>query len=182
VIFWYPYSAIQVSDGVNFDKFPNARTTSLLALEDLGRGSSGKCWLTTTLSKSSVCVLKFHNRDSTDKLKEEENKWHDIYGLTKVRVGIWSGSPALMLPHFSVIDIDERESFKEKIRYVLTFCFGNTWVHGDVRWRNIGKYRCLKTNEILPIVYDLQGAYRYEDDKHIDWVEHAMKSLCKPSN
>ena len=90
-------------------------------------------------------MLKFHNRDFMDKLKEEEKKWHNIY---KLRVGIWSGSPALMMPHFSVIAIDERESFKEKIRYVLTFYFGNTWVHGDVRWRNIGKYRCHKMNEI----------------------------------
>jgi hypothetical protein len=114
-----------------------------------------------------------------DKLKEEEKKWHNIY---KLRVGIWSGSPALMMPHFSVIAIDERESFKEKIKDVLTFYFGNTWVHGDVRWRNIGKYRCHKTNEILAIVYDLQGAYRYEEDKHIDWIEHAMKSLFQDEN
>ena len=30
--------------------------------------------------------------------------------------------------------------------------------------------------------YDLQGAYLYEDDKHIDWIQHAMKSLFLDEN
>ena len=64
----------------------------LLAVEDLGRGSSGKVWSTCTVSKkSSICVLKFHNHDSTSaKLCQEKKKWDLIYpelqSITSVRV------------------------------------------------------------------------------------------------
>jgi hypothetical protein len=46
-------------ESIRSNIFPRAGTTMLLALEDLGRGSSEKAWLCCTLSASpSLCVLK----------------------------------------------------------------------------------------------------------------------------
>ena len=46
---------------VNFNKFPANAVRTLVALKDLGRGSTGKAWLCVTLSQptSAACVLKF---------------------------------------------------------------------------------------------------------------------------
>jgi len=65
----YPKISFHPLDGIPFavesirsNKFPRTNTKMLLALEDLGRGSTGKAWLCCTLSASpALCVLKFGN-------------------------------------------------------------------------------------------------------------------------
>jgi hypothetical protein len=39
---WHPASHDEVHDQVNFNRFPHGNTSVLIALEDLGRGSTGK--------------------------------------------------------------------------------------------------------------------------------------------
>ena len=58
----------------DFKKFSNKTLKTLVVLEDLGRGSTGKAWLCVTLIKprSAACVVKFDNKhvDSSKLVKE----------------------------------------------------------------------------------------------------------------
>jgi hypothetical protein len=81
---FHPVSYEDVYSMVAFDKFPisNVNVGSLVALEDLGRGSTGKAWLCVTVTKprSASCVLKFYNKHSqSEKLLNERNMWHLLY-------------------------------------------------------------------------------------------------------
>jgi hypothetical protein len=77
---WHPASYDDVYRRVDFNKFPRSNTSALIALEDLGRGSTGKAWLcvTVTTPHSSVCVLKFSNRQGLSKLDNEFQNWKII--------------------------------------------------------------------------------------------------------
>ena len=65
---------------INFNQYPNNSSNNvntLIAVEDLGRGSSGKAWLcitnttshptttTTTSAAAAVCVVNFNNYDGS---------------------------------------------------------------------------------------------------------------------
>ncbi len=75
----------------------------LLAVEDLGRGGSGKVWLIRTVStrKPSICVLLFHNENSIISMNQEKCNWDAVYPeFEKITsVDTWSGSIALKMPH-----------------------------------------------------------------------------------
>lgn len=162
-----------------FDKFPRSNTTSLLALEDLGRGRDGKCWLTATSTLKAVCVLKFLNRDNRSGLQKECDNWHTVYPefVNLVQVEMWSGSNALMMPHFATILESERPRYAELIKDTLRTKFASKGlVHPDVRWRNIGVY---KTDEgdVAVVVYDLTDLRTYNCEVHSDWVDKAMATL-----
>lgn len=153
-----------------------------MALEDLGRGSTGKAWLCVTVTKprSAACVLKFDNRHSkSDKLFHEREMWTLLYPefSTMIKLEQWSGADALVMPHFSTVLEHEREQYKDELRDVLTKKFmANRKVHKDVRWRNIGKYRSKDGNVVL-VVFDLHDVVDYNEDAHGDWIESAVKSL-----
>jgi hypothetical protein len=57
-ITWHPIDSIQLDlNELTGHKFPRSNTKTLLAIEDLGRGSTGKAWLACTLStKPAICV------------------------------------------------------------------------------------------------------------------------------
>jgi hypothetical protein len=64
---------------ISSSKYPRNNIQNLLAVEDLGRGSSGKVWLTMANSNNSaICVLKFHNYRRYEKQLETEKNWWDI--------------------------------------------------------------------------------------------------------
>ena len=167
---------------VDFDKFPSRTVKTLIALEDLGRGSTGKAWLcvTTTKPRSASCVLKFDNKHSqSDKLTKERDMWHLLYPefSTMVRVEHWSGADALVMPHFSTILASEREQYRNELVHVLTTHFMNNGkVHRDVRWCNIGKYRSISGAAAL-VVFDLHDVVDYNVAAHDNWIENAMQSL-----
>ena len=66
---FHPVSYEDVHSKVDYDKYPNKNVKTLVALEDLGRGSTGKAWLcvTVTQPRSASCVLKFDNKHSMAK-------------------------------------------------------------------------------------------------------------------
>jgi hypothetical protein len=162
-----PYDAVH--SRVDFNKFPNKNVKTLVALEDLGRGSTGKAWLCVTVTQpcSASCVLKYANkRSESDKLMKEREMWHLLYPefSTMVKLEHWSGADALVMPHFSTVLESEREQYKDEILQVLTTRFmQNGKVHRDVRWRNIGKYRS-RSGAVVLVVFDLHDVADYDVD------------------
>jgi hypothetical protein len=69
-ISWHPSSYEEAVARVNFNRYPQSKTATLLALEDLGRGSFGRCWLciTTSAANAGVCVLKYRNKAEHERL------------------------------------------------------------------------------------------------------------------
>jgi hypothetical protein len=179
---FHPVSYDAVHAMVDFDKFCNKNVKTLVALEDLGRGSTGKAWLCVTVTKpcSASCVLKFDNKHSRSRnLMNELNMWHLLYPefASMVRLEHWSGADALVMPHFSTVLEQEREKYKDKLGAVLTTNFMEKHkVHRDVRWRNIGKYM-MKSGEVALVVFDLHDVVDYNVDAHVDWINNAMKML-----
>jgi hypothetical protein len=153
--------------------------TQLLAIEDLGRGSSGKAWLcSTTSTRPSICVLKFSNKAGEKfSLEDEKQWWHQIYPefASKVKVEEWSGSSALVMPHFTPVPESRRPAFERSIRDLLTRRFGVDYIHKDVRWRNIGYY--LRQGEEIPVLFDLESVKQFEQGKDDNWIDIAMMSL-----
>lgn len=159
---------------INFEKYPRSDVTTLLAVEDLGRGSNGKAWLVTTETFSSVCVLKFDNKDNKENLIREQGCWHLIYPEYKhmVRVEKWSGVYALVMPHFSTIPQNQRNLFGDKIVSLLNRIHKIRYKHNDVRWRNIG---CITTRDgTVPVLYDLIHLQPSLDDS---WISESMSQL-----
>lgn len=140
---FHPVTYYAVYPRVDFNKFPSKNVKTLIALEDLGRGSTGKAWLcvTVTQPRSATCVLKFDNKHAqSDKLRKEIEMWHLLYPefSTMVKLEQWSGADALVMPHFSTVLETERELYRGEVFQVLTTHFMlNGKVHRDVRWCNI---------------------------------------------
>lgn len=154
----------------------------MVALEDLGRGSTGKAWLCVSVSQpfSAVCVLKFDNKDALSvKLQKEKEMWDFLYPelSNMVQIDVWSGSEALVMPHFSTVLESERDLYKKEIFQVLTTHFKQRGkVHNDVRWRNIGKYK-KKNGAVALVVFDLYDIVDYDVSIHHDWIDRAIDSL-----
>jgi hypothetical protein len=181
-ISFHPSSSIQIdSDNLCCSNFPRSTITSLIAVEDLGRGSSGKAWLTCTCTKTrdgarAICVLKYGNKESV-KLEHEKRMWDILYPEFngKIRLELWSGSFALMMPHFCSVKVEDREMYKESIEKLLKERFHDrSYIHQDVRWRNIGFY--IEDDVNVPVLYDLESV-RKIDDQNDSWVEIAINNL-----
>jgi len=178
---FHPASYEVIQRQVDFNKFPANNVKNLIALEDLGRGSTGKAWLCVTFTKprSAACVLKFDNKHAkSDRLVHERDMWALLYPefSSMIKLEQWSGADALVMPHFSTVLEHEREQYKEELMNVLTSKFmENGKVHKDVRWCNIGKYR--KSDSVVLVVFDLHDVVDYNVDAHNDWIETTLKSL-----
>jgi hypothetical protein len=171
-----PYD--QIFANVRLNRFPNRNTKNLIALEDLGRGASGKAWLCATLPTpySSACVLKFDNNNKLYYLEKEKDLWHRIYPefKNKVRIEHWSGEKALVMPHFTEVLEHKRSLYQGALHDTLTTKF-NGLVHQDVKWNNIGVYR--KDGVEVLVVFDLLSVIDYRAPDHADWIEQVMQRL-----
>jgi len=181
---FHPYSTsnVDIDQIVRSGKFPANSTKTLVALQDLGLGSTGRAWLCITLTKScpAICVVKFDNKHPKSKnLVKEKEMWVLLYPELSpmVKLEQWSGADALIMPHFSTVPKEEREIYKLEVLKVLREKFvTKSKVHLDVYWRNIGKY--ITTDGIIEIViYDLHDVVDYDANIHNNWINNAMKSL-----
>lgn len=180
-ISFHPIDGIPLAvENILSNKFPRANTKMLLALEDLGRGSTGKAWLCCTLSLSpALCVLKFGNKSDnvSARLKQEKKWWDEVYPefMHMTKVEVWGGSDALVMPHICAIPVEERGDFKLKIQALLLNTFHQRgYRHMDVAWTNIG-FSVSKDNEKLPVLFDLERMKKgVESD---DWVNEALSHL-----
>jgi hypothetical protein len=174
---WHPTSYEDAVSRVNFDRYPRRNTRNLLALEDLGHGSSGRCWLcvTTAISNAAVCVLKYRNDPAhAHKLTQEFEKWQQVYPQMNTRVENWCGTLALMMPHFAPILEQHRPKFKDPIRCLLREAFHDKGLmHQDVRWRNIGSFKDSESGEV-PILFDLESVVNIGVEGNDQWIESAM--------
>jgi hypothetical protein len=178
IVSYHPVPYDDIIPNVRFNRFPNRNTKNLIALEDLGRGATGKAWLCATLSTpySSACVLKFHNNQKLYDLEKEKDLWHRIYPefKKKVRIEHWSGEKALVMPHFTEVLEHKRSLYQEALRDTLTTKF-NGLVHQDVKWKNIGVYR--KDGVDALVVFDLHSVIDYRAPDHANWIEQVMQRL-----
>jgi len=157
--------------------FPRSDVKVLVALEDLGRGASGKAWLCTTIARTAVCVLKFHNSNDADALRIEVGNWRRVYPEFKDKVSVhnWSGKFALMMPHFSTVLKTERDSLKKDVKWALMNKFvAKELRHNDVEWRNIGKYKDAKSGATRIVLFDLEAVVASSSK---DWVGAALANL-----
>jgi len=180
-ISFHPLDGIPLTvENIRSNKFPRANTKMLLALEDLGRGSTGKAWLCCTLSASpALCVLKFGNKSDnvSARLKQEKQWWDAVYPHFKrmTKVEVWGGSEALVMPHFCAIPEEERGEFRDRIHALLLNTFHRRgYRHMDVAWRNIG-FTVSKNNDKLPVLFDLERISMEVESE--DWVTEALSRL-----
>lgn len=166
-------------DATRADAYPRRNVKHLLAIEDLGRGSSGKVWLMSTASvKPAVCVLKFGNRgDDSPRLWKEHDWWNKIYPEFSGMVAVerWSGPLALRMPHFAAVRPEDRAQHRSAVCEVLHTKFGTRFVHKDVRWENIGLYK--KGKAIVAVLFDLESVVEYSESLHKGWVERDIAKL-----
>ena len=145
-------------------------------------GASGKAWLACTCTKSrnktpAICVLKYGNKGSLG-LEYEKRMWEILYPefKGKIKLEMWSGSLALVMPHFCSVTLTDRNMYQESIEALLIERFhSNGYIHQDVRWRNIGFYANDGGN--VPILYDLETVRELNDQDDPNWIQVAMVKL-----
>jgi hypothetical protein len=150
----------------------------LYAVEDLGRGSSGRVWLVSA-HRGAVCVLKFANTANATAaeraLRAECGRWHAAYPHLKEHVEVEkrSGRWALRMPHFSRVPMCDRNAdCIAEVANVLRVAFERKGlVHNDVSWKNIGRYKSGVRTTI--VVYDMGDVVEGSSG----WVDAAVKNL-----
>ena len=192
-ITWHPMPE-NIMLEVNFSKFPHGTVKNLFAIEDLGRGAAGRAWLTVTQRSSSsssnsssnstsraVCVLKFSNRGESHGLKDEAACWRKVYPefATRVSLESWSGFPALKMPHFADISVDERIEFIQQLMPLLTRFENAGLVHKDVKWKNMGKYQVRDSGDICLVLYDFSHIGPFHAVNDAGWKERAVEFLTR---
>jgi hypothetical protein len=149
----------------------------LFAIEDLGRGASGRVWLVST-SSGAVGVLKFSLSDRPkESLDTEYAMWKAAYPSMPVYREVWCDHEALRMPHFASV---VREKRQEKLSLVkqalLDDFFKRELVHEDVSWRNIGTYIDRNGMERV-VLFDMGSVRLAAAGESNDWVDHAVSSL-----
>ena len=170
---YHAESYTDVKNSLNFANFPRKDVKTLMALEDLGRGETGKAWLCATPKDSSVRVLKNVNRE---KLEKEKLIWQLLYPQFTVKVEWWSGADALIMPHFATVLDKEHEEHREKVLAALMDITKEKKVHNDVRWSNIGKYSD-KDGRVVIVLLDFDNMSDYSAASHSNWIDDSMTSL-----
>ena len=183
--FWCKRPKATFHENLQWNKVPRAK--SLLLLEDLGVGHSGRVWLVGSQS-GRVGVLKFSVAQSKGNwngsleefqkraMETELNWWRKIYpALGKMcSVQKFAGYWTLLMPHLCTPE--RNEGTLELVEACLRENFANHGLkHGDVAWRNIGVYKT-DTGENACIVYDLESV---KESTSSDWVEGAVDELCE---
>eukprot|EP01036_Dinobryon_divergens_P027628 gene27628-36433_t len=180
-------SSTAILEKIRFDKFPNAGVKNLLAVEDMGRWSNGKVWLTTTETFKSVCVLKFDNENNRCNLDFEAELWIKLYDSaisSMVKVDQWSGAFALMMPYFATIQEIDRELYRLQITKLLERIHNLGYYHDDVYWRNMGCYRD-DAGVDVPILLDLihvkKFALKSPSSNSKEWIQKGLRNLFPSS-
>jgi hypothetical protein len=178
-VLWHTMSEGDAHNNIS-TAMPAKNTKRLLALADLGRGASGIAYLTRSLSSTNagVCVLKISNdRRDDERVKREYAAWGLIYPQLEVRLEKWTGSLALLMPHFSTVLDDQKDLIKDDLKKLLQVQFHNRCkVHSDVEWRNIG-YNLDAEGKRIPVLFDLDAVVDYSEEKHMNWIDDAMEKL-----
>lgn len=195
----------------HMDYVATARAVYYHAVEDLGRGMSGRVWLVVT-SSGRTCVGKLPSTSKNDKewevripictrpdvvvssrtcrffirkalVHKEARQWHEIYPEFKsgVKVETWSGRLALRMPHFGAIPFEDRHSHIDAVAKVLTTKF-----HATGRKHMDVKWKNIgryRTEDggMEVVVYDLGLVERLADGEDKTWIQTALKDLSTRS-
>eukprot|EP00038_Savillea_parva_P005137 m.148132 g.148132 ORF g.148132 m.148132 type:complete len:624 (-) comp11666_c0_seq31:180-2051(-) len=158
-----------------WDAIKPLRTKYLYAVEDLGHGSNGRVWLTSTIG-GYIHVLKIPRTYKNDALERECDWWHRIYPefAEYVATETWSGHRMLRMPHFAAIIQSERMQYLNAVKDCLREKFEQKgFRHLDVTWRNIGLYKSKKV--VRAVMFDLDVRSLETSDE--GWIKKCMKHL-----
>jgi hypothetical protein len=163
-----------------WDKMPTKRAKELFAVEDLGHGAEGRCWL--VCSKAGlVAVLKFFRTNDPEASARGEKKWWDsVYPeLGKsVRVEKWGGHWALVMPHLSQ-SVERDEKALAAVRKTLQEDYAKRGIMQpvkEVKWRNIGFYKS-GSSELRAVVFDMSHVTPLSPLDGDTWVTECMEQL-----
>jgi len=170
-----------------WDKVPTQGASSVFAVEDLGHGAEGRCWLVCT-QKGLVAVLKFFREHDAEKAcaaaHTEKRYWDEIYpDLGKiVKVEQWGGHWALVMPHLSQ-SVPRNEQALQAVRATLLQNYvGQKLIQPleEVKWRNIGFY--LSGKELKAVVFDMSRVQPLAETVGAEWVKNCIERLKKKTN
>ena len=168
-----------------WDKMPTGRALNLYAVEDLGNGASGRCWLVCSKA-GRVAVLKFFRtrRLNDHPAKIEKKNWDAVYPqLGKmVKVEKWGGHWALVMPHLSQSVVRDKQALDAVRTTLLDDYVGNNMMQPveEVRWRNIGFYK--SGTKLKAVVFDMSHVQPLSETCRKDWVEECIEKLKEQAN
>ena len=177
-VFWSRMDSVEPQ----WDKMPTRRAGELFAVEDLGHGAEGRCWLVCTAA-GRVAVLKFFRKqDPEAAARREKERWDAVYpALGKmVKLQQWGGHWALVMPHLSQ-SVERDDLAVAAVRRTLVEDYvGRGWTQPvlEVRWRNIGFYTD-DGGELRAVVFDMSHVERSEqnEENNLSWVDDCVQSL-----
>ena len=170
-----------------WNRMPTERASSVFAVEDLGHGAEGRCWLVCSQT-GRVAVLKFFREHSAEKAsaaaKKEKEYWDEIYpALGKmVKVEQWGGHWALVMPHLSQWVARDERARKAVEATLLENYVGKKLMQPleEVKWRNIGFYQSGK--ELKAVVFDMSRVQPLAETAGDEWVRKCIERLKKRTN
>ena len=166
-----------------WDVVPTGRASSLFAVEDLGHGAEGRCWLVCSQA-GRVAVLKFFRKHDAEKARAaaetEKQHWDQIYpALGKmVKAEQWGGHWALVMPHLSQ-SVTRDEAALKAVRATLKEDYVGHKLRQpleEVKWRNIGFYQ--SGTQLKAVVFDMSRVEALPETVDGDeWVESCIEQL-----
>ena len=171
-VFWSRVDSVKPQ----WDKMPTQRAEKLFAVEDLGHGAEGRCWLVCTAA-GRVAVLKFFRiQDPKAAAMREKERWDAVYpALGKmVRVEQWGGHWALVMPHLSQSVSRDKRAVDAVRRTLQEDYVDRGWTQPvrEVRWRNIGFYSD-QDGHSRAVVFDMSHVERNEEENS-SWVDDCI--------
>ena len=153
------------------DLFDGTPAVTLLPLRDFKverfEGSHSVCYHMVPLhvDLKPFALKKCHSQaDSVVELK----LWQMVYGLSANQVVLTSkNSTTLLLPWFDVpsLALQSDDVFVAKVKKLCKEIqdagnlIGENWIHGDIRWANVGCHVVEGKNEYLPVMLDLSSLH-----------------------
>jgi hypothetical protein len=180
--FWERIGKVGVKP--QWDKVPTKSASSVFAVEDLGHGAEGRCWLVCSQT-GRVAVLKFFREHDAEKAhtaaQTEKRYWDEIYpALGKmVKVEKWGGHWALVMPHLSQSVARDEQTLEAVRATLLDDYVGHELMQPpeEVKWRNIGFYQ--NGNELKAVVFDMSRVQPLAETAGDKWVKKCIKLLKK---
>lgn len=163
---------------------PNLET--IYVIHHIGMGGSAHCCLGTSKQGTSVCAIKFYNKEMVeDFINAEFDNWSAIYGehdygppmCRLVRSA--SRHPCLVMPYLRPIPQEKRQNLLDDgtIRNVLETFAKRGYIHNDMKWRHFGYWNDQIYLLDLGVVKKLDLSSLEKDNEIDEWATTSIKTL-----
>ena len=156
---------------------PHKRFKHFLLLLHLGDGVNGRAWLAMTAS-GAACVLKFsQSPDGSSALQDEATRWHDIWGVTAVRVQQLANKMALVMPYVYTCDkaADRTPEVHAAARAAVAHMARKGWEQNDIKWDHVGLYR--QDGVLRAVLVDLGDVSRVSAEQQAEAEQRMLIKL-----